>query len=183
MIIGLTGYAQSGKDSVANVLVEQYGYTRVAFADKIRELLIETNPLIRDGFRVESVVSAYGWDQAKILFPEIRYLLQSLGVGARKLFGPQFWVHEAMKTMLNEPRTDLNYVITDVRFTNEADMIKANHGQLWRIKRPGVGAVNAHVSESDMDGYKVDKILSNGGTLEELELLVHTRMDSKAHAN
>ena len=40
MIIGLTGYAQAGKDSVANSLVQNYGYTRVAFADKIKELLL-----------------------------------------------------------------------------------------------------------------------------------------------
>jgi dephospho-CoA kinase len=39
MIIGLTGYAQSGKDTVANILVENYGYQRVAFADPIRALL------------------------------------------------------------------------------------------------------------------------------------------------
>jgi len=180
MIIGLTGYAQSGKDSVAQTLVEKYGYTRVAFADKIRELLIETNPLIRDGFRVESVVSAYGWDQAKVLFPEIRYLLQSLGVGARTIFGENFWVQQALRQVHFEG----NYVITDVRFTNEADAIKKyDDAQIWRIKRPGVQAVNAHISESELDGYKVDKILSNGGTLEELELLVHTRMDSYAHDN
>jgi hypothetical protein len=68
--------------------------------------------------------------------------------------------------------------MSDVRFINEAECISARGGDMWRVKRPGVGAVNAHVSESDLDGYKVDKILSNGGTLEELELLVHTRMDS-----
>jgi hypothetical protein len=180
MIIGLTGYAQSGKDSVANVLVEQYGYTRVAFADKIRELLVETNPLIRDGFRVESVVSAYGWDQAKILFPEIRYLLQSLGVGARKLLGDDVWVISALHKMDD---ANQNYVITDVRFENEAIMVKQLGGELWRIKRPGVSAVNNHVSESELDGYKVDKILSNGGTLEELELLVHTRIGSPKNDN
>jgi len=179
MIIGLTGYAQSGKDSVANILVEQYGYTRFAFADKIRELLIETNPLIRDGFRVESVVSAYGWDQAKILFPEIRHLLQSLGVGARKLLGDDIWIYQVLKDV--HPKDKI--VISDVRFINEAECISARGGDMWRVKRPGVGAVNAHVSESDLDGYKVDKILSNGGTLEELELLVHTRMDSYAHDN
>ena len=179
MIIGLTGYAQAGKDSVANSLVQNYGYTRVAFADKIRELLIETNPFIRDGFRVESVVSAYGWDQAKILFPEIRHLLQSLGVGARKTFGDEFWIYQALKNLNSKD----NIVISDVRFLNEAECIKQRNGQLWRVKRPGVAAVNAHVSESDLDGYKVDKILSNGGTLEELELLVHTRMDSYAHDN
>ena len=39
VIIGLSGYAQSGKDTVANILVQHYGYKRVAFADKIRECL------------------------------------------------------------------------------------------------------------------------------------------------
>ena len=174
MIIGLSGYARSGKDEVAKILVEDYGYKRVAFADKIRELLLETNPQVKDGFRIESVVGAYDWDQAKVLFPEIRHLLQSLGVGARKTFGDEFWIYQALKDLNSKD----NIVISDVRFLNEAECIKQRDGQIWRVKRPGVAAFNAHISESDLDGYKVDKILSNGGTLEELELLVHTRMDS-----
>lgn len=180
MIIGLTGYARSGKDEVAKILIEDYGYTRVAFADKIRELLLETNPLIKDGFRVESVVGAYGWEQAKILFPEIRNLLQRLGVGARETFGDEFWVAQALRQVHFEG----NYVITDVRFTNEADSIKKyDNAQLWRIKRPGVEAVNSHVSEHDMDGYQVDKILTNGGTLDELRELVHKRMEFTLNAD
>ena len=180
MIIGLSGYARSGKDEVAKVLVEDYGYTRVAFADKIRELLLETNPLVKDGFRVESVVGAYGWEQAKVLFPEIRNLLQNLGVGARQTFGEQFWIHQAMQQVHFEG----NYVITDVRFTNEANVIKKyDNAQLWRIKRPGVEPVNSHVSERDMDGYQVDMILKNEGTLEDLRALVHKRMEFALNAN
>ena len=88
MIIGLTGYAQSGKDSVADILVKNYGYTRIAFADPIRKLLYEMNPIVKDGgYRVQPVVDSYGWDVAKTAFPEIRTMLQSLGVGARKTFG------------------------------------------------------------------------------------------------
>ena len=156
-------------------MTENYGYQRVAFADKIRELLYETDPLVKDGFRLQKVVDAYGWEQSKLLFPEVRVLLQNLGVGARTLFGEQFWINQALSSMaVAHP----NIVITDVRFRNEAETLKLNGAQLWRVKRPGVGAANAHVSESELDGYKVDKILSNGGTLEELELLVHTRMDS-----
>lgn len=179
MIIGLIGYAQSGKDSVAKVLVEHYGYTRVAFADKIREMLYDLNPMVKEKFRLQGVVDAYGWDQAKVLFPEIRRGLQELGVSARTHLGPDVWVNSVLQQMIDE----VDYVITDVRFKNEAEVIHNVHGQLWRVKRPGVNAVNNHVSESELDGYKVDKILSNGGTLEELELLVHTRMDSKANAN
>ena len=179
MIIGLSGYARSGKDEVAKVLVEDYGYKRIAFADKIRDLLLETNPQVKDGFRVESVVSAYGWDQAKVLFPEIRNLLQRLGVGARNMFGDEFWIGQ----VFNYIDKTSDYVITDVRFENEAMMLKLMGGQLWRIKRPGIEPINGHISERDLDGYKVDKILKNEGTLEELRTLVRSRMEFTLSGN
>ena len=179
MIIGLSGYAQSGKDTVAKILVEQHGFTRIAFADKIREFLYETNPMFDsiagEPMFVKARVDRDGWEEAK-KSPHIRRLLQNSGVAARKLFGDNFWVHEAMKTMLTDPRPDMNYVITDVRFLNEADMIKANNGQIWRIKRLGVDPVNSHVSETQMDGYPGDQIFLNNGTIDDLKVLIGTRM-------
>jgi hypothetical protein len=179
MIIGLVGYAQSGKDSVAKVLVERYGYTRLAFADNIRGMLHDMNPLVKDQLRVKDVIAEYGWEQSKQLFPEVRDLLQRLGVSARTHLDELIWVAAVM----GQIQDGKNYVITDVRFENEATVVKSLGGDLWRVKRPGIEAVNSHVSESQLDGYKVDKILSNGGTLEELELLVHTRMDSYANGD
>jgi hypothetical protein len=178
MIIGLTGYAQSGKDTVAKVLVEDYGFTRVAFADKIRDLLYEMNPNFRDTL-LQQAVNTQGWDEVK-KDPTVRRMMQNLGVGARKLFGENFWVNQAMVSMAE---AHPNIVVTDVRFTNEADTLKANGAQLWRVKRPGVEAINSHISENDMDGYKVNQILNNGGTLDELETLVRTRMGFLANAN
>lgn len=174
MIIGLTGYAQSGKDTLAEILVQKYGYTRVAFADPIRELLYEMNPAVKDGgYRVQTTVDVYGWDVAKTAFPEVRNLLQNLGVGARKTFGETFWIQQALRKVHFEG----NFVITDVRFPNEAAAIrKYDNSQIWRIKRPGVGAVNPHVSETAMDGERVDQIFVNSGTLEDLEVLIATRM-------
>ena len=177
MIIGLTGYAQSGKDTVAKVLVDHYGFKRVAFADPIRKLLYEMNPAVKDGdYRLQGVIDAYGWDVAKTAFPEVRRLLQDLGVGARKVFGEDFWVKQSLASILEHEKT----VITDVRFVNEADIVKHQAGQVWRIKRMGVGAVNGHVSERDMDGYPVDQIFANNGTLENLELMIKTRMSGIA---
>jgi hypothetical protein len=174
MIIGLTGYAQSGKDTLANILVEKFGFTRVAFADPIRDLLYEMNPSVKDGgYRVRGVVDGYGWEIAKTTFPEVRNLLQNLGVGARKTFGESFWVQQALRKVHFEG----NFVITDVRFSNEADAIrKYDNSQIWRVKRPGVGAVNLHESETQMDSYKVDQIFLNSGTVEDLEVLLTTRM-------
>jgi hypothetical protein len=176
LIIGLSGYAQSGKDTVANVLVFKYEFERVAFADAIRSILWEMNPIVKDsGFTLQSVVHAYGWDKAKVMFSEVRRLLQELGVSSRNTLGEDVWVNAVLRKASDKTK---NYVISDVRFENEAAIIKQMDGQLWRVKRPNVGAVNNHISESELDGYKVDQILNNGGTIEELELLVQQRMDA-----
>lgn len=172
-VIGLTGYAQSGKDTLAAILVERYGYRRIAFADTIRKFLYEINPMVAcspTGY-LKDLVNLVGWDKAK-QEPQVRRLLQDLGVAARDLIGPNVWVDAAMASVDDSEKV----VITDVRFENEADCINSMGGQLWRIKRPGVEAVNAHISETQMDGYKVDQIIVNNGTVEDLELLVQTRM-------
>jgi hypothetical protein len=178
MIIGLTGYAQSGKDSIANILVENYGYQRVAFADPIRKLLYEMNPTVKDGgYRLQGVVDGYGWEVAKTAFPEVRTLLQTLGVGARKTFGDMFWVQQALRQVHFEG----NFVITDVRYPNEAKAIREyDDSQIWRIKRTGINPVNTHASETAMDGEKVDQIFLNNGTLDDLKVLIQTRMRAYA---
>jgi hypothetical protein len=172
-IIGLTGYAQSGKDTFASILVEKYGYSRIAFADKIRDFLYGINPMVGcspTGY-LQDLVNLVGWDKAK-QEPQVRRLLQDLGISARDLISEDIWVTAALSSVSKDQRV----VITDVRFENEAAMIKFMGGQLWRIKRSGVGPVNDHVSESEMDGYKVDQIFVNNGTLEELQALITTRM-------
>jgi hypothetical protein len=173
-IIGLTGYAQSGKDTLAKILVDNYGYRRVAFADKIREFLYEVNPMVGcspTGY-LRDLVNLVGWDNAK-QEPQVRRLLQDLGVGARKVFGDDFWVTQAF-VGISPPE---KIVITDVRFTNEAETIKQHSGaQVWRVKRSGVSAVNTHVSETEMDGHPVDQIFVNNGSIEDLENLVNSRM-------
>jgi hypothetical protein len=172
-LIGLTGYAQSGKDTFASILVEKYGYSRIAFADKIRDFLYGINPMVAcspTGY-LQDLVNLVGWDKAK-QEPQVRRLLQDLGISARDLISEDIWVTAALSSVSKDQRV----VITDVRFENEAAMIKSMGGQLWRVKRSGVGPVNDHVSESEMDGYKVDQIFVNNGTLEELQALITTRM-------
>jgi hypothetical protein len=172
-LIGLTGYAQSGKDTLASILVEKYGYSRIAFADKIREFLYGINPMVAcspTGY-LRDLVNLVGWDKAK-QEPQVRRLLQDLGISARDLIAEDVWVTAALGSVDKSQRV----VITDVRFENEAATIKLMGGQLWRVKRPGVEAVNSHVSETQLDGYKVDQIFVNSGSIQDLELLIRTRM-------
>jgi hypothetical protein len=172
-LIGLTGYAQSGKDTLASILVEKYGYSRIAFADKIRDFLYGINPMVAcspTGY-LQDLVNLVGWDKAK-QEPQVRRLLQDLGISARDLIFEDIWVTAALSSVDKDQRV----VVTDVRFENEAATIKSMGGQIWRVKRSGVGPVNNHVSESEMDGYKVDQIFVNNGTLEDLNVLITTRM-------
>lgn len=182
MIIGLAGYAQSGKDEVARILVEEYGFTRVAFADKIRELAYELNPIVEGYEEYDLIQPVYlrewvdekGWDRAKVKEPEIRRILQNLGVAGRKVFGDNHWIVEAYKGM----DLDTNYVITDVRFKNEMEWVQAFNGNVWRIIRPGVGPVNDHISETELDSHEVDTKILNTGTLDDLRSIVRDLMES-----
>jgi hypothetical protein len=166
MIIGLSGYAQSGKDTVAEILVEEYGYTRVAFADIIKQAVYLLDPIVNvSGMRLRYFVDQNGWNEAKHL-PEVRRLLQVMGseVG-RDLIDPQIWVE---LTMYSVSPMD-NIVISDVRFKNEAAEIKFKAGQIWRITRIDRNKpINLHRSETELDTWNFDQYVANNGTIDEL---------------
>lgn len=170
MIIGLSGYARSGKDTVAAFLPD---HQRRAFADILREGLLRLNPSIATNINVQSAVEDYGWEKSKDLFPEIRRLLQVLGTDVgRQLIDDDVWVKAATKDI----HQDQSIVFTDVRFPNEAEAIRALGGQIWRIERPGIKPVNLHPSETAMDGWDFDAYLDNSGTLEDLQAQVETAL-------
>ena len=170
MIIGLAGYARSGKNTVADLLGHKY--KQVAFADPMRNALYKMNPCIewgnQDGHRdwtLQEAVEEYGWDTAKDHFPEIRRLLQVLGTEVgRHMIHENVWVDIALRGML--PTDDV--VFTDVRFINEAVAIKKLGGEVWRIDREGVGALNGHISEHALKDWEFDRIIENNGTIEDL---------------
>jgi hypothetical protein len=161
MLIGLSGYAQSGKDTFANILIEKHGFKRLAFADKIREFLLALD----DSGLLETEVRTFGWDAVK-QDPDIRGALQALGIAARKTFGEYFWVDQVMAQVLNDGS---NYVITDVRFPNELEAIRSAGGKVGRITRMGVNAVNGHESEHALANAQFDFYIENDGEIKDLE--------------
>ena len=167
MIIGLSGYARSGKDTVAGMLMGIHGYERAAFADKIRELLFAMDPLIvNEGmtFRLQDVIEVKGWEEAKTQHPEIRRLLQDLGVGGRQLLGDGVWINAALNGFGDADKV----VVTDVRFKNEAARIKELGGQVWRVNRINVGPANDHISEVNLDDWDFDSIITNNSDMPNL---------------
>lgn len=165
MIIGLAGFAQSGKDTLAKILIEEHGFTKIAFADTIRVALYTLNPIVDDeGRRLQSLVDQQGWERAK-LTPEVRRLLQVFGTEVgRSLLGDQVWVELAMKKLDSSG----NFVFTDVRFISEADAIRERKGFIWRINRDGVEPMNNHSSETELLEYFYDAVVDNNRSIEEL---------------
>jgi hypothetical protein len=171
MIIGLSGYARSGKDSVANILVDNFGFRRVGFADNVRALVRYINPLLSNGYRINEQVNEFGWEFVKGQ-AEGRRLLQATGMAVRDLFGKDTWINMVFADI--EPHEDV--VITDVRFQNEAEKIQEIGGYIWRVERTGIDAVNAHPSEHDMDDWDFDSYITNSGTLEDLAFSVRMNL-------
>lgn len=168
-VVGLSGWARAGKDTIADHLVEKYGYTKMSFATPMKEALYKLNPKITiDNVMATPIrigVDVYGWDGMKEHGPEVRDLLQRFGTEVgREMFGEDFWVDAAIEKIEDGAKV----VFADVRFPNEADAIKALGGSVGRVTRLGFGPANEHISEHALDEYDFDFSVSNFSNLDTL---------------
>lgn len=184
-IIGLSGYARSGKDTVAGIINRLYGHQQISFAAKLKELAYDLDPIVsitnfgRDQGRLAEMVDNLGWEKSKEC-EEVRRLLQVLGTKVREHLGSDIWVLAAMQGLrIGAPGSSrLGYVFSDVRFPNEADEIQRRGGSVLRIVRPGVEPVNPHVSETALDAWDFDGFIHNDKTLDDLEDTVRKVLES-----
>ncbi|MES2156013.1 MAG: hypothetical protein V4510_12845 [bacterium] len=159
-IIGITGYAQHGKDSLATGL-GLVGYERIGFADALKAMALDVDPIIyvplasNTVTRLSELVGRMGWEEAK-QYAEVRRFLQQLGTRAREHLGPDVWVQALERRWLESGITNL--VVPDVRFPNEAEWIHRHSGVMVRVNRPdfdnGVGT--DHPSEKFVPTLPVD---------------------------
>jgi hypothetical protein len=173
-IIGLTGRKRAGKDTAAQRLVEEYGFIRIAFADPIREMVATLNPIIvvgEDAFGAPSSLRVQqflekGWtsDDLKDRFPLYREFMQRLGTECVRKYDPEFWVNAALVQMTDP---DGRYVVTDCRFPNEADGLRARRFagddvHVWNIQNDvAEQAPIEHDSEKWAGNLDEDRVLHN----------------------
>jgi hypothetical protein len=185
-LVGLHGYARSGKDTIADGL-EKYGYRRFSFAKPMKDALYALNPIVGADsvgrtYRISDVVDDLGWDEAKATMGgEPRRLLQRFGTEvAREQWDTDFWVEMAFKqiTSVFEADKEARVVITDVRFTNEVEAIASLRpfSYLLKVVRPGTEPINAHSSDAGLPNGLFDSVVMNDDTIEYLHESVLDRL-------
>jgi hypothetical protein len=141
MIIGVCGFIGSGKDTIADYLVNFHGYRRESFAGSLKD----------------AVAAVFGWDRTmlegrtkqarewreqvdtwwanRLNMPELtpRYILQYWGTEVcRNGFHDDMWI-ASLENKLRNSKDDI--VISDCRFPNEIKSIKDAGGIVIRVKR------------------------------------------------
>lgn len=167
-LIGLTGYARSGKSTVAAILRQAHAFHEISFAEPIRDFTKLLLNYTADDLEAKKETPIAWLDGVTP-----RRMMQTLGTEwGRQLIHPEIWIRVAMheaKACMAEGGSDV--VISDVRFANEAKAIREAGGQIWRIYRditePKPGEV-LHPSESQVGTIPFDGFISNNGTLGEL---------------
>lgn len=169
--IALLGKMRTGKDTIAEHLISNYGFTQFAFGTGIKET-------------------------AQILFPEQlkegknRKLYQKLGQEMRKI-NPNVWIDYCFREIQNTVSASSPVVISDLRQLNEYRAVKGDayivfkvvtdsEKQMQRILDAGDKFKKEdleHETEVETDSIPYDFLISNTGTLDELYQQVDSAME------
>ena len=217
-VIGLAGRKRSGKDTVALMLEEEYGFKRLALANPLKECLstflgvpeptdkeslvafsvsqedlMEMARLLRldssdfiERFREqmsEWVVGAsygkncrsspcvgvcYTCDSVYYHLP-YRKLIQTVGTDICRALDEQVWIRRTMyEIAMNKKYGGRDkFVVSDIRFDNEAEFIHNLLGSVWCVSSTR-GEHDNHSSEKGVDKKYISCVIANNGTMEEL---------------
>jgi hypothetical protein len=195
MIIGICGFIGSGKDTVADYLVNFHEFRRESFANTLKD----------------AVSAVFGWDRTllegrtkearewreqvdpwwaeRLDMPTLtpRWILQYWGTEVcRKAFHDDIWI-ASLENKLRNSRDHV--VISDCRFPNEISSIKSAGGKIIWVKRGNLPewydiALKAnsgfnwavqdlkgrkiHASETAWVGTEFDHEIDNNGTIDDL---------------
>jgi hypothetical protein len=195
MIIGVCGFIGSGKDTIADYLVNFHEFRRESFASTLKD----------------AVAAVFGWDRtmlegrtkearewreqvdpwwaARLDMPTLtpRWVLQYWGTEVcRKAFHDDIWIASLENKLRNSKD---NVVISDCRFPNEISSIKNAGGQIVWVQRGELPewyqtAVDAnrgsnvalndlkrlkiHASETAWVGTEFDAVIDNNSTIDAL---------------
>ena len=147
------------------------GYKRLSFADPLRKFSAQI--LSSLGYNGLACLRDKKEEKITELGVSPRQMMQTLGTEwGRSCIHPDLWIMVAAGTVEKQLKRGRNVVIDDVRFPNEAEMIRKLGGELWLVDRPGVVYEGDHASEGALHDIVPDAVINNSGGLEQLREVV-----------
>lgn len=194
-ILSLSGLIGSGKDTVAEYLTEQCGYTKESFAGTLKDAvaaIFSWNREMLEGKTKEAREEREQvdtWWAKKLNMPHLtpRWVLQYFGTDVcRQHFSDKIWLSSLERKLMTF--NDKNIVISDARFINELTMLKQTGAHLIRVKRgpnpdwweyatnayrdttavKRLESLGIHRSEWDWAGFQFDTVIMNDRSLDDL---------------
>lgn len=187
-IIGLCGRMRSGKTELANICIK-YGYEKLYFALPLKQLcakllgmsIDELDNLKNNGTEISFEMTKCICDavamETRIPYSDVmscclgktmknvREMLQQIGTNLIRTYNYN-WHVKKIREMIDP---DKDYVIDDVRFPNEKQMVEDLGGDCWYVVRPTIDNVSNHVSETSLSWNSCgNKIIINDSTLSNL---------------
>lgn len=181
-IIGLCGYKGSGKDTFADYIVQNDNYIKIAFADYIKNALMELfdwdissfeqhNKEVEDtywGTTPRMMCQQLGTDFLRIHCKD--KISQKFLLPNNEEYKSSFHIKRINKDIIKyyNINSETKIVITDIRFQDEADYVKKLGGIVVKINRPNLkkNAFSNHSSESNIDNINnINFQIDNSGTI------------------
>jgi hypothetical protein len=161
-LVGISGYAGSGKTTAADHLISYHRFERVKFAGPLKDMLRAL------GLREREIEGDLKEVPCMLLGGRTpRHAMITLGTEwGRDMIHPDLWTRLALFKAESILNRGVSVVIDDLRFINEYEALKAAGGTVLRISRPGVGPLSSHLSESF--GFPPDHVIENSGSLDDL---------------
>lgn len=190
MIVGVCGLIGSGKDTIADYLVNIHQFRRDSFAASLKDAVSAVFGWDREMLEGRSRSSREwreqvdAWWAARLGMPHLtpRWVLQNWGTEVcRRGFHEDIWV-ASVENKLRRSQDDV--VISDCRFPNEVEAIRRAGGLVIRVIRGPAPAwwgdavatpdlmpqmyPQVHASEWSWAATDFDRVIPNHGTLDEL---------------
>jgi len=161
-LIGFMGKAGSGKDTAADILVREFGFTKESLAAPMKRGLAAMLDLPEEAMnnRIDREKPYLHYEVS------IRRMLQTLGTDwGRNMVHEDIWVDNLMR----RHSRNRNTVVSDVRFENEAKRIKKAGGIVVALIRPENREIVPQHSSENMPMHLANFVITNGGDLDSFE--------------
>lgn len=169
-VIALSGWKGSGKDTVADYLVNEYGYTKLSFAAKLKDSVAAQYVIERSDLdhpiRKEDRITKYPAHATDAFSAQIQEMLSSelnkgywtpralciLEGSIKRAVDPNYWVRSIAEHILLNPHS--LYVISDMRYQSEAEILNMLIPEIHMVRIERFSDVGTKdPSERDLDTY------------------------------